>query len=76
MSDIVVDMKANLKREFVRCADVVARACREQSGKVRISAELQKGIERLYDQTCFEDEEEVAFESIMIAVPKKYDTML
>lgn len=76
MSDIVVDMKANLKREFVRCADVVARACREQSGKVRISAELQKGIDRLYDQTCFEEVEEVPFESIMIAVPKKYDTML
>lgn len=77
MSDVVINTKVNLKREFVRCADVVARACgEEESALVRISAELQDGINQLYRRSWFENTIEMKFETITIAVPKGYQEIL
>ena len=77
ISDAVINTSVNLKREFVRCADVVAMACKdEQSEYVRITSELQEGIDRIYRREWFEGAIELPFEGITISVPKGYRWMI
>ena len=77
ISDVVINTKVNLKREFVRCADVVSMAGGDdQSEYVRISAELQHDINRYYRRSWFDGSQEVPFESISMAVPKGYREIL
>lgn len=77
ISDAVINTKVNLKREFVRCADVVSMAGGDdQSEYVRISAELQDDINRYYRRSWFDGSQEVPFESISMALPKGYRDIL
>lgn len=77
ISDIVINTNINLKREFTRCADVVAMACGgRDSERVRIFAEIQDGIDRTYERAWFDKAVELPFETITINVPVGYEKML
>ena len=77
ISDIVINTNINLKREFTRCADVVAMACGgRDSEHVRIFAEIQDGIDRTYERAWFDKAVEMPFETMTINVPVGYEKML
>lgn len=77
ISDIVINTNINLKREFTRCADVVAMACGgKDSERVRIFAEIQDGIDRTYERAWFDKAVEMPFETMTINVPVGYEKML
>ena len=75
--DVVINTNINLKREFTRCADVVAMACGgKDSERVRIFAEIQDGIDRTYERAWFDKAVEMPFETMTINVPVGYEKML
>lgn len=77
ISDIVINTNMNLKREFTRCADVVAMACgNQESERVRIFAEMQEDIDRTYQRKWFDQAVEVPFDTITISVPSGYKEIL
>lgn len=77
ISDVVINTDVSLKREFIRCADVVARACVDmESERVRIFAEMQENIDRTYQRKWFDQAVEVPFDEITISVPSGYKEML
>lgn len=72
LTAIEVDVNNNLRREFVKAADVVAGAYRGECENVRISADLQEGKDTVYKKKWFYDTMTIKFEGIEIQVPVGY----
>jgi len=71
--DISIDMESNLRNEFLQAADSIAGSVRDEDvTKVRISANLQEGIDTVYDRRDFDDAVEVPFCVTTISVPSNY----
>lgn len=76
LAPIDIDLTNNLRREFVKAADVVAGSYRGECEKVRISADLQEGVDNIYDKKSFCDTIEVEFSSTVVQVPIGYEKIL
>lgn len=76
LAAIDIDIKNNLRREFVKAADVVAGAYRGECKKVRISADLQEGHDIIFDKAWFCDTIEVKFASTAVPIPVGFKEIL
>ena len=77
ISDVDINEEADLRREFIRCADMVAMAYKEpETTMVRVSAELQNNMDRIYAKSWFEETVEKPFEEITISIPIGYKYIL
>ena len=74
---IDVDINKNLRREFVKAADNIAGSVRDEDVvKVRISADLQEGIDSVYDRDDFATAVEMKFGKTTVSVPVGYEHIL
>ena len=77
IAEVDVNTEMNLRREFLRAADNIAGAVRDDSAKiVRITADLQKGIDNIYKREWFEGTEELPYAWTTVNVPKGYKDMV
>lgn len=76
LAAINIDIKNNLRREFVKAADVVAGAYRGECKKVRISSNLQEGHDIIFDKVWFCDTIEVKFASTAVPIPVGFNEIL
>ena len=73
---VEIDKESNLQRSFIRAADTVAAGYRNKSQMIRITPDLQVGLDIVYPAEWFEDGIELPFENTTIIVPKGYKHML
>ena len=74
---IDVDINKNLRREFVKAADNIAGSVRDEDVvKVRISADLQEGIDSVYERDDFATAVEMKFGKTTVSVPVGYEHIL
>lgn len=73
---VEIDKESNLQRSFIRAADTVAAGNRKLSKMVRITPDLQVGLDTIYPTEWFKDGIEVPFENTTIIVPNGYKHML
>lgn len=73
---VEIDKESNLQRSFIRAADTVSAGYRDKSQMVRITPDMQVGIDTIYPAEWFEDGIELPFENTTIIVPKGYKHML
>lgn len=76
MTQVDIDIKNNLCREFVKAADCTAGGYRGECEQVRISSELQKDVDKCYNKEWFDDTIEMKFSKITIPVPVGYKEIL
>ena len=77
LAAVKVNTEVNLRREFLRAADDVAAGKQgKESGKVRITADLQRGIDSVYDKDAFETVTELSYGWTTINVPIGYKGIL
>ncbi len=69
---IEIDKESNLQRSFIRGADTVASLCNEKSEQVRITPDLQVGVNSVYLRAWFDDVQEFPFEKGKISLPIGY----
>ena len=76
IAQIDINTEVNLRREFLRAADNVAGANRdENASKVRITADLQDGVDSIYDKSIFEEATCVPYGPTKISIPAGYGEM-
>ncbi|MCR4611560.1 MAG: LicD family protein [Lachnospiraceae bacterium] len=76
IAEINVNTEVNLRREFLRAADNVAGAVAEDDvSKVRVSADLQDGVDTIYNRSDFDECIEVPFFATAISAPINYKSM-
>ena len=73
---IDISKESNVKHSFIRAADTVASGERNKTKMVRITPDLQIGINNRYRTDWFEDGIELPFENTTIIVPKGYKNMI
>ena len=77
IAEVSVNTEHNLRREFLRAADNMGGAVGEEEvSKVRVTANLQDGIDTVYDKSDFDEIIEVPFFSTTINVPANYKEMM
>ncbi|MDD6193869.1 MAG: LicD family protein [Lachnospiraceae bacterium] len=69
LAQLDISLNDNLRREFVKAADIVAGSFRGECNKVRISAYIQEEEDRVYNKSWFHDTIEVNFETTVVTVP-------
>lgn len=68
-----INTEHNLKREFLKVADNLGGIGKEEEiKKLRVTANLQQGLDTLYDKCDFDDSREVTFFATTINVPNNY----
>ncbi len=71
-----IDTDKNLRKEFLRAADNLCRVVESEDARgVRITEDVQKGINKIYDLSMFKGTREQPFFLTTISVPAAYDKM-
>ena len=71
-----IDKEHNLRREFLKVADSLAGVVRDEDAtKVCVSADLQEGLDTIYNKNDFDKTVEVPFFVTTISVPVEYKNM-
>lgn len=73
---VQIDTDGNLQRSFLRAADSVASSYREAGEYVRVTPDLQVGMDTIYPAKWFVDVVELPYENCMIPVPAGYQEMI
>ena len=71
-----IDTDKNLRKEFLRAADNLCRVVESEDARgVRITEDVQKGINKIYDLNMFKGTREQPFFLTTVSVPAAYDKM-
>lgn len=73
---VQIDKEGNLQRGFLRAADSAASSYRGEGEYVRITPDLQVGMDTVYPVDWFEGQVELPFEKCTIPVPVGFKEMI
>jgi len=77
IAQVSINTEHNLRREFLKAADNMGGAVGDEDvTHVRITANLQEGIDTIYDKSDFDEAIEVPFFATTISVPAGYKHMV
>lgn len=75
LAQVTIDIRNNLRREFVKAADCVAGGYRGECSEVRVFSELQTKRLNCYNKKWFDDTIEMKFAKTTICVPIGYQNI-
>jgi phosphorylcholine metabolism protein LicD len=70
LTNLPIDLEANLQTEMTRAADIIAGAKREEPVRYQIFAQLQDGIEMTYETAAFTEARELDLGPVSVLVPQ------
>nr|MCR4611669.1 LicD family protein [Lachnospiraceae bacterium] len=77
IAQVNVNTETNLRREFLRAADNIAGGLQgEEAKQVRLTADLQQGIDTIYDKEWFEETVELPFAWTTVEAPCGYEEIV